>query len=63
MIPLSPVFEYFSSGGFTESILDHSSPLEALGPPKVGFRYRVSEDKVPSLFQSLSIVLYLDLYL
>lgn len=49
------------SGGKTESILDHSSPLEAFGPPKVGFSYRLSEDKVLSLFQSLSIMPYLDL--
>jgi len=44
---ISPVFEDFWSGGYAKSILDHSSPLEAFGPPKVGFLYRVSEDKVP----------------
>lgn len=51
------------SRGKTGSILNHSSPLEAFGPPNVGFSYRVSENKFPSLFQYISIVLYLDLYL
>jgi len=60
---LSPTFEDFWSGGKTKSILDHSSLLEAFGPPKIVFSYRVSEDKFPSLFQYLFIMLYLDFYL